>query len=107
MCACKETDVRESPNDSILPGGEGQGSRGETCHPQYRENPSYSMAEHPLHQETQEYRKSQVKPPVKGLIRYEELQQFIELRKGVQKTKLVIMHTKLKSEYLEEDQMDM
>jgi hypothetical protein len=48
MCACKETDVRESPNDSTLAGGEGQGSRGETCHPQYRESPVSSVAEHPL-----------------------------------------------------------
>jgi hypothetical protein len=28
MCACKETDVMESPNDSTLAGGEGQGGRG-------------------------------------------------------------------------------
>jgi hypothetical protein len=48
MCACKETDVRESPNDSTLPGGEGQGSREETWHPQYRESPISSVAEHPL-----------------------------------------------------------
>jgi hypothetical protein len=48
MCACKETDVRESPNDSTLPGREGQGSHGETCHPQYRESPVSSVAEHHL-----------------------------------------------------------
>jgi hypothetical protein len=30
MSACKETDVRESPNVSIFAGGEGQGGRGET-----------------------------------------------------------------------------
>jgi hypothetical protein len=30
MCACKETDVRESPNVSFFAGGEGQDSRGET-----------------------------------------------------------------------------
>jgi hypothetical protein len=48
MCACKETDVRESPNDSTLAGEEGQGSRGETCHPQYRESPVSSVIEHAL-----------------------------------------------------------
>jgi hypothetical protein len=48
MCACKETDVRESPNDSTLACGEGQDSRGETCNPQYRESPVSSVAEHPL-----------------------------------------------------------
>jgi hypothetical protein len=48
MCACKETDMRESPNDSTLAGGEGQGSRGETCHPNYRESPVSSVAEHSL-----------------------------------------------------------
>jgi hypothetical protein len=48
MCACKETDVRDTPNDSILAGGEGQGSRGETCHLHYCESPVSSMAEHPL-----------------------------------------------------------
>jgi hypothetical protein len=37
MCACKETDVRESPNDSTLAGGEWHGRRGETFHPHYRE----------------------------------------------------------------------
>jgi hypothetical protein len=45
MCACKETDVRESPNDSSLAGGEGHCSRGEACHPHYRENPVFSLAE--------------------------------------------------------------
>jgi hypothetical protein len=40
--------VRESPNDSTLAGGEGQGSRGETCHPHYCESSVSSMAEHPL-----------------------------------------------------------
>jgi hypothetical protein len=39
MCACKETDARESPNDSTLAGGEGQGSRGETCYATFDENP--------------------------------------------------------------------
>jgi hypothetical protein len=45
MCACKETDVREWPNDSTLSGGEGQSGRGETCHPQYRESPISSVIE--------------------------------------------------------------
>jgi hypothetical protein len=49
MYACKETDVRELPNDSTLAGGEGNGSRGETCHPHYRESPVSSVAEHPLY----------------------------------------------------------
>jgi hypothetical protein len=44
MCACKETDVRESPNDSTLAGGEGQGSRGETCYATSDENPVSSMS---------------------------------------------------------------
>jgi hypothetical protein len=48
MCECKETDVRESPNDSTLAGGEGQGSRGEPCHPQYREIPVSFVIEHSL-----------------------------------------------------------
>jgi hypothetical protein len=47
MCACKETDVRESLNDSTLAGGEGQGGRGDTCHPHYRESPVSSVIEHP------------------------------------------------------------
>jgi hypothetical protein len=49
MCACKETDVRESPSDSTPSGWEGQGSRGETFHMIYGESPVSSMAEHPLH----------------------------------------------------------
>jgi hypothetical protein len=32
MCASKETDVRESLNDSTLAGREGHSSRGETRH---------------------------------------------------------------------------
>jgi hypothetical protein len=48
MCACKETDVRESPNDSTLTGGEGQGGRGKTCHLQYRGSPVSSVVEIPL-----------------------------------------------------------
>jgi hypothetical protein len=49
MCARKETDVRESPNDSTPAGGEGQGSRKETLHLIYGESPVSSVAEHPLH----------------------------------------------------------
>jgi hypothetical protein len=49
MCACKETDVRESPNDSTLAGGEGQGSRGETFYLSYCESPVSSVAEHSLY----------------------------------------------------------
>jgi hypothetical protein len=49
MCVCKETDVRESPNDSTLAGGEGQGGRGETFHSIYGGRPVSSVAEHPLH----------------------------------------------------------
>jgi hypothetical protein len=45
MCACKETDVRESPNDTTLAGGEGQGSHRETCHPIYRDSPVSSLSE--------------------------------------------------------------
>jgi hypothetical protein len=48
MCACKETDVGESPNDSTLAGGEGHGSRRETFHPIYGESPVSSVVEHPL-----------------------------------------------------------
>jgi hypothetical protein len=48
MCACKETDVRGSPNDCTPAGGEGQGSRGETFHPICGESPVSSVAEHPL-----------------------------------------------------------
>jgi hypothetical protein len=44
----KKLDMWESPNDSTLAGEEGHGSRGETCHPIYRENPVSSVAEHPL-----------------------------------------------------------
>jgi hypothetical protein len=48
MCACKETDVKESPNNTTLAGEEGQGSHGEMCHPIYRESPVSSVAEHPF-----------------------------------------------------------
>jgi hypothetical protein len=49
MCACKETDVRESPNDCSPAGGEGQGGRGETFHPIYGESPVTSVAEYSLY----------------------------------------------------------
>jgi hypothetical protein len=45
MCACKETDVRESPNDRTFVGGEGQGSPGETCYATLDENPVSSLPE--------------------------------------------------------------
>jgi hypothetical protein len=45
MCACKETDVRESPNDSTFAGGERQGSHGETCYAVFDENPVSSLPE--------------------------------------------------------------
>jgi hypothetical protein len=45
MCACKESDVRELPNDSTLADGEGQGGHIETCHPQYCESPVSSVIE--------------------------------------------------------------
>jgi hypothetical protein len=45
MCACKETDMRESPNDSTLAGEEGHSSHEETFHPHYRENPVSSLPE--------------------------------------------------------------
>jgi hypothetical protein len=45
MCACKETDVRDSPNDSTFAGGEGHGSRGETFHPIYGESFVSSVVE--------------------------------------------------------------
>jgi hypothetical protein len=45
MCACKETDLRESPNDSTLAGREGQGSSREMCHPIYRESCISSLPE--------------------------------------------------------------
>jgi hypothetical protein len=46
MCACKETDMRESPNDSTFTGGERQGSRGETFYATFDENPVFSLPEH-------------------------------------------------------------
>jgi hypothetical protein len=45
MCACTETDVRESANDCTLARGEGHGSRGETLHPICAAKPVYSSAE--------------------------------------------------------------
>jgi hypothetical protein len=45
MCVRKETDLRESPNDSTLVGGEGQGSRGEMCYATFDENPVSSLPE--------------------------------------------------------------
>jgi hypothetical protein len=45
MCACKETDVRESLNVSTFAGGERQGSRGETCYATFDENPVSSLPE--------------------------------------------------------------
>jgi hypothetical protein len=51
MCACKETDVRESPNDSTFSGGEGQGSRGETRHAKFEENPVSSLPERGVQQD--------------------------------------------------------
>jgi hypothetical protein len=37
MCACKETDVRESANDCTLTSREGHGSCRETCHVNFNE----------------------------------------------------------------------
>jgi hypothetical protein len=45
MCACTETDVRESANDCTLASREGHGSRGETFHPICAARPVYSSAE--------------------------------------------------------------
>jgi hypothetical protein len=45
MCVCKETDARESPNDSTFADGEGQGSRGETCCATFDENSVSSLPE--------------------------------------------------------------
>jgi hypothetical protein len=50
MCACKETNVRESPNDSTFASGEGQGSREEMRYSQYCESPVSSVIEHPLYE---------------------------------------------------------
>jgi hypothetical protein len=45
MCACTETDVRESANHCTLASGEGHSSRGETFHPLYAASPVSSSAE--------------------------------------------------------------
>jgi hypothetical protein len=45
MCACKETDVRELPNDSTFTGRKGQGSLGETCYVSFEKNPVSSLPE--------------------------------------------------------------
>jgi hypothetical protein len=45
MGTCKETDVRESVNDSTFAGGEGQVSRGETRFATFEENPISSLPE--------------------------------------------------------------
>jgi hypothetical protein len=49
MCACTETDVRESVNDSIHDSGEGHGRCGETLHPSYAASPVSSVAESTVH----------------------------------------------------------
>jgi hypothetical protein len=48
MCACTETDMKESANDCILASGEGHGSRGETFQPIYIASPVSSSVEHPV-----------------------------------------------------------
>jgi hypothetical protein len=45
MCACKETDVRESLINCTLASGEGHSSCREMCHPHYHENSVFSLAE--------------------------------------------------------------
>jgi hypothetical protein len=45
MCACTETDVRESVNDCILASGEGHSSHRDTLHPICAARPMYSSAE--------------------------------------------------------------
>jgi hypothetical protein len=49
MCACTETDVRESANDCILASEEGHGSRGETLHPICAARPVSSSSEHSIY----------------------------------------------------------
>jgi hypothetical protein len=49
MCACTETDVRESASDCTLASGEGLSSRGETSHPICVESPVSSSVEHPVY----------------------------------------------------------
>jgi hypothetical protein len=55
MCACKETDVRESGNDCTLTSREGHGSCGETCHPMYNKKPVSSMIIRTVLQTTNRY----------------------------------------------------
>jgi hypothetical protein len=43
MCACKETDVKESVNDCTLASREGHGSCEETCYMTFDENPVSSL----------------------------------------------------------------
>jgi hypothetical protein len=45
MCACTETDVRESANNCSLASGEGHSSRGEMFHPLYAASPASSLTE--------------------------------------------------------------
>jgi hypothetical protein len=45
MCACKETDARESTNVNIFAGGLIHGSRGEACYATFDENPVSSFPE--------------------------------------------------------------
>jgi hypothetical protein len=45
MCACTETDMRESANDWTLASGEGHSSRGEMFHPIYAASPVSSSGE--------------------------------------------------------------
>jgi hypothetical protein len=45
MCACTETDVRETANDCTFASGEGPGSRGETILPLYAARPVSSSGE--------------------------------------------------------------
>jgi hypothetical protein len=45
MCACTETDMRESANDCTIASGEGHGSHGEMLHPICNARPMCSSAE--------------------------------------------------------------
>jgi hypothetical protein len=49
MCACTETDVRESANNCTLASREGHSSRGETFHLLYIASPISSSAEHTVY----------------------------------------------------------
>jgi hypothetical protein len=55
MCACTETDVRESANDCTLNSGEGHSSRGETFHLLCCASPVSSSAERTVHSNTKDY----------------------------------------------------